>query len=125
MHEIKVLLIDDEVEFVSTLAERLQIRGIGATAVTSGAAALRRIEFVPPQVVVVDLMMPGLSGLDVLQALKERHPEIPVILLTGRGSTKEGIDGMRLGAFDYMMKPLKVEELIEKIEEAVKLSSKT
>jgi len=65
-------------------------------------------------------MMPGLGGLEVLKRIKARHSQIPVILLTGRGSTKEGIKGMQLGAFDYLMKPLDIEELIKKMQEAIK-----
>ena len=114
----KVLLVDDEVEFVRTLAERLQIRGIQALVATDGTEALQVVEEEMPQLVVLDVMMPGLGGLEVLHRLKENHPEIKVILLTGHGSTKEGIQGMHLGAFDYLMKPVRIEELIKKMGEA-------
>jgi DNA-binding response OmpR family regulator len=114
----KVLLVDDEVEFVRTLAERLQIRGIQALVATDGAEALQVVEEEMPQVVVLDVMMPGLGGLEVLHRLRENRPDIKVILLTGHGSTKEGIQGMRLGAFDYLMKPVRIEELILKMSEA-------
>ena len=72
-----------------------------------------------PQVVVLDVMMPGMGGLEVLQRVKSTYPNIEVILLTGIGSTKEGVEGMRLGAFDFLMKPLQIEELIEKIKAAI------
>lgn len=117
--EWKALLIDDEEEFVGTLAERLRMRGIQAEAVTEGQEALAIIEKDPPEVVVLDVMMPGMGGLDVLKLIKRDYPQIQVILLTGRGSTEEGIEGMRLGAFDFMMKPIQIEELIGKMKEAL------
>ena len=119
MENWKVLLVDDEEEFVSTLAERLRMRDIDASSINSGEEALTLIEQDPPEVVVLDLIMPGLGGLEVLQMIRKNHPEIMVILLTGRGSTKEGIDGMRMGAFDYLMKPIQIEELILKMKAAV------
>jgi DNA-binding response OmpR family regulator len=70
----------------------------------------------------LDVMMPGIGGLDVLQQIKRSYPQIQVILLTGRGSTNDGIKGMRLGAFDYMMKPVKIEDLIQKMNEAFQVS---
>jgi DNA-binding response OmpR family regulator len=115
----KVLLVDDEPDFATTLAERLRLRGITATVASDGEEALRQVSENPPQLVVLDMMMPGLGGLGVLRHLKRDHPHLPVILLTGRGSTKDGIEGMRLGALDYLMKPLKIEELIEKMEQAL------
>jgi DNA-binding NtrC family response regulator len=115
----KVLLVDDEKEFVSTLAERLRLRGIQADETGSGEEALRLISEAAPQVVVLDVMMPGMGGLEVLKRVKSTHPEIEVILLTGIGSTKEAVEGMKLGAFDFLMKPLQIEELIEKIRAAI------
>ena len=115
---LKALLVDDEVEFVTTLAERLQIRGIKAQTATDGQEALSMIEKEKPLVVVLDIIMPGISGLKILEYIKKNYPEIQVILLTGRGSTKEGIEGMRLGAFDFLMKPVKIEELIPRMIEA-------
>jgi DNA-binding response OmpR family regulator len=115
MKDWKVLLVDDEEEFVVTLAERLRIRGIQAETELDGAAALNKLETYTPQVVVLDLMMPGMSGLTVLERIKQLYPKMEVILLTGIGSTSEGVAGMKLGAFDYLMKPLQIEELIEKI----------
>ena len=118
LENLKALLVDDEVEFVTTLAERLQIRGIQARTATDGQQALAMIESEKPQVVVLDIMMPGISGLEVLDYIKKNYPNIEVILLTGRGSTKEGIEGMQLGAFDFLMKPVKIEELIPRMLEA-------
>jgi len=118
MENWKVLLVDDEYEFVSTLAERLNLRGIDAAMASDGEEALRMVEEILPRIVVLDLMMPGMSGVEVLQQIKTRHPKICVILLTGHGSTREGIEGMRLGADDYLMKPINIDDLIEKMRKA-------
>ena len=118
MEERKALLVDDEEEFVTTLAERLQLRGIRVLTATDGQEALSLIERVRPQVVVLDIMMPGIGGLEVLQHIKRNYSAIEVILLTGRGTTKEGIEGMRLGAFDFLIKPVSVEELVARLFEA-------
>jgi DNA-binding NtrC family response regulator len=123
MESWKVLLVDDEVEFVSTLAERLGLRGIKAEVALDGEEALKKISINTPQVIVLDVMMPGVSGLEVLRRVKEDYPEIQVILLTGVGSTSDGVQGMRLGAFDFLMKPLQIEQLIQKIGDAVSKKS--
>ncbi|MBC8430884.1 MAG: response regulator [Desulfobacterales bacterium] len=120
MNTMKVLLVDDEEEFVATLAERLELREIQALVATDGESALALIEADTPQIVVLDIIMPGLGGLEVLKRIKAENPHIPVILLTGRGSTKEGIKGMQLGAVDYLMKPINIEELIKKMHAAIK-----
>ena len=119
MQDWTVLLVDDEEEFVSTLAERLRMRGIQARTAGNGEEALRSIAADPPHVVILDVMMPGMSGLDVLRRIKADFTGIEVILLTGIGSTREGVEGMRMGALDYLMKPLQIEELIEKLRDAV------
>lgn len=122
MRDWNVLLVDDEEEFVTTLAERLRLRGIPTRMSTDGEEALRMMEADPPQVVVLDVLMPGLGGLDVLKRMKADYPRVKVILLTGQGSTWDGIQGMRMGVFDYLMKPLNIDELIDKIREAVNSS---
>ena len=119
MNEWNVLLVDDEKEFVTTLSERLHLRGVQSRTAFDGQEALRLIEENPPQVVVLDMMMPGMGGLEVLERIRRRHPDIPVILLTGHSSTQDGMKGMRLGAFDYLVKPLNIGELIEKIRKAM------
>lgn len=118
MKGLKILLVDDESEFVNTLAERLEIRGLEVEIAENGEAALGVFEKGRFDLAVLDLMMPGMSGLDVLKYLKGIDRDIPVILLTGHGSTREGMEGMRLGAFDYLMKPLNIEELISKMKKA-------
>lgn len=121
METWKVLLVDDEEEFVSTLAERLGLRGIDVATASDGEEALRMVEEVRPSIVVLDLMMPGMNGVEVLQQIKRNHPDMRVLLLTGHGSTREGIEGMRLGADDYLMKPINIDELIEKLRMATKV----
>lgn len=118
MEKLRVLLVDDEEDFVSTLSERLQLRNITTLVATDGEEALQIIDTDKPPVVVLDVLMPGMGGLDVLRQIKKSYPHIQVIILTGRGSTKEGIKGMRLGAFDYLMKPVKIEMLMQKMNEA-------
>ena len=118
MDEYRVLIVDDEEELVTTLVERLQLRGINAQAATNGETALKIIDEDPPQVVVLDVMMPGIGGMEILQRMKAQNLKIPVILLTGYGSTEQGLEGMKQGAFDYIMKPCDLNNLISKIREA-------
>jgi DNA-binding response OmpR family regulator len=119
MKNSKILLVDDETEFVSTLAERLNLRGFDVNVATDGESAIQMVEESQPNLMILDLKMPGLGGLEVLKQVKEMNPDIKVILLTGHGSTKEGIEGMNLGASDYLMKPINIEELIPKMQEAI------
>ena len=122
MTTLNALLVDDEEEFVTTLCERLALRGIKARVATDGEQALREVEADPPDVMGLDVMMPGLKGTEVLRRVKAQHPRVQVILLTGHGSAKDGIEGMKLGAFDYLMKPLKIEDLLAKLTEAGQLA---
>ena len=119
MENPKVFLVDDEEEFASTLAERLRLRGFDVDIANDGITALQRIMDNPPHVVLLDVKMPVIGGLEVLARIKSVLPHIPVILLTGVGSTRDGIEGMQAGAFDFLMKPLQIETLIEKISEAL------
>ncbi len=119
MNDARVLLVDDEEEFVSALAERLDIRGIDTRVATDGEQALELVAAQSFDVIVLDVIMPGISGLEVLQRIKEQKIPSAVILLTGHGSTREGLEGMRMGAFDYLMKPLDIDELITKMKEAI------
>ena len=109
----KVLLVDDEVEFASALEERLRMRGIQAEAVYDGEKAIQRIPSDPPDVVVLDVVLPGVGGLEVLKWTKEHYPDVKIMLLTGRGVSQADIEkGISLGAASYFFKPLKIEELI-------------
>ncbi len=113
-----MLIADDEVEFASTIVARLNLRNYTATMANSGKAALTAIEEEQPDVLLLDLKMPDLDGLEVLAGLKEKYPGLAVIILTGHGSFEAGRKGMELGAFDYVMKPVDLNLLITKIEEA-------
>ena len=119
MIKCKVLLVDDEKEFVTALAERLELRGLQVSVAMDGESALSRLETDLPQAVVLDLKMPGLGGLEVLKRIKAQDLHIPVILLTGHGSMQEVKEGMALGAFDHLIKPIDISVLIEKIQQAV------
>ena len=118
MEEFKVLVVDDEDDFRETIVKRLQKRKMTALGAESGEKALELIEAQPFDVVVLDVKMPGLDGIDTLREIKKRKPLIEVILLTGHASMESGIEGMKLGAYDYVMKPANLEELIEKMRQA-------
>jgi DNA-binding NtrC family response regulator len=112
MEPLRVLIVDDEEELVSALAERLNLRGFQARGVTTGAEALAYLADTPCDVVLLDVKMPGLGGLEVIEKIKEEQPNMAVILLTGHGSTQDAEKGMELGAFDYLMKPVKIDALV-------------
>ncbi len=118
MNPLRVLLVDDEEEFVSTVRERLALRDISADGVLNGTDALIFLRQNPYDVVVLDVRMPGMDGLKLLKEIRKNHPGVQVILLTGRGSAKESEIGLREGAFDYLIKPVNIEELIKKMREA-------
>jgi DNA-binding NtrC family response regulator len=118
MDAMRVLFVDDEEELVSAVVERLDLRGVEAVGVTSGAAALQRIEERDFEVVVLDVKMPGLGGLDVIKRIKQRHPAVQVVMLTGHGSSEDAEEGLRLGAFDYLQKPIDIEVLLEVLRKA-------
>ncbi len=119
MNDIEVLLVDDEMEFAETLAERLRLRSFNVTVASRAAEALEAIDSgLRPDVVLLDIKMPGLDGLDALSEFKARDPEVEAILLTGHGAAASSIEGMKRGAFDYLMKPIDIAELIAKIEMA-------
>jgi DNA-binding NtrC family response regulator len=119
MSKTKILIIDDETEFAVTLNERLILRGFDSKAVFRAETAVSLLESGwKPDVVLLDLKMPGLDGLDTLDLIKQLDPSIEVIIVTGHGSTSSGIEGMQKGLFDYLMKPVDIGLLIERIDEA-------
>jgi DNA-binding NtrC family response regulator len=118
MEPLRVLVVDDEQELVEALVERLNMRGVEAFGVTSGSAALARLEAEPFDVVLLDMKMPAPGGLEVLRELKARWPEREVVLLTGHGSIGDVALGMELGAFEYLVKPVDIEALMTVLLEA-------
>ncbi len=119
MDDWTVLLVDDEKEFASTLAERLNLRGLHVETAFSGEEAIQVMAKRPAKIVVLDLMMPGMSGLAVLETLRKSYPDSRIILLTGMGSVSDGVKGMQMGAFDYLMKPVEIDSLMQSIREAM------
>jgi len=118
MTSFKVLIVDDEVDFLESLVRRLKRRQVDATGVTSGEAALEHLARQPAEVVVLDVKMPGMNGIETLREIKKLYPQVEVILLTGHASVESGVEGLTLEAFDYLIKPVKLDELIERIMEA-------
>jgi len=116
MEARKILVVDDEVDFLETLVKRLRRREMEAHGVTSGEEALKILEKEPFDVVILDIKMPkGMDGIEVLRAIKKLRPEAEVLLLTGHASVETSIEGMKLGAFDYLLKPMRLEELLNKL----------
>lgn len=108
-----VLIVDDETEFAATLAERLKLRGFATAVAQDGESALKHLEVEQVNIVLLDVMLPGMHGIEVLRRIKEQRPDLPVILLTGQAGTKDGILGMKLGAAGYLGKPVDIGELLE------------
>jgi len=118
MENLRVLVVDDEADFLETIVKRLQRRKIDACGVDGGKKALEIVENERFDVVVLDILMPGMDGIETLKLLKKKKPFIEVIILTGHGSVESGLQGMQFGAFDYIMKPAELDELLEKIQQA-------
>ena len=118
MENLRVLVVDDEADFLETIVMRLRRRKIDAYGVDSGKKALEIVENERFDVVVLDVLMPGMDGIETLKLLKKKKPFIEVIILTGHGSVESGLQGMQFGAFDYIMKPADLDELLEKIQQA-------
>ena len=114
----KVLLVDDEEDFLSTLAERLETRGLKVNTVTSGEQAVARAGEEGFDLIVLDLAMPGMDGLETLNRIKAKQPDAEIIILSGQGSIRTSIEAMKLGAEDFMEKPVNINELLDKISEA-------
>ena len=121
MIEPSVLVVDDEVQFVETLNKRLVKRGVKVSAAHSGQEALEALAgsgATRTDVVILDVKMPVMDGLETLTAIKKEHPLIEVIMLTGHATVESAIEGMKLGAFDYLMKPCDLDLLMAKLTEA-------
>lgn len=120
MDTFNVLLVDDEVEFLETLVKRLNRRNLTVSGVNSGEKAIEALAQAPVDIVVLDVKMPGMDGLATLKEIKKRFPLIEVIMLTGHASMEVAIEGMEQGAFDYLMKPMDIDELLYKLQDAYK-----
>jgi DNA-binding NtrC family response regulator len=116
--KIKVLLVDDEKEFVEVLSERLEVRGFDVKTAFSGEEALKWVYKAEFDVVLLDVMMPGNNGIEILKEIKHTRPLIHVIMLTGHAKIDTAVRGIELGAYDYLLKPLEIEPLVEKIKMA-------
>ncbi len=111
MKTAKILLVDDEVAFANNIAKLISKRGFEVKTVYDGESAIRAMDEIDFDVVVLDLKMPGLDGLSTLKLIKTKKKEVEVIILTGHGSMESGIDGIEMGAFDFIMKPVRFDDL--------------
>jgi DNA-binding NtrC family response regulator len=118
MEKFRVLLVDDEEDFVRTLSERLQMRDLDSQTAFDGEEALELMEDGIPDVMVLDLKMPGIDGMEVLRRMKKLYPGVQVIILTGHGSDKDEAQARRLGAFEYLQKPVNLEYLMAVLKRA-------
>jgi len=119
----KVLLVDDEKEFVESLSQRLEIRNFDVETALSGDAAIELIRKQDFDVIVLDIVMPGKDGIETLREIKNTKPLLHVILLTGNATVETAIEGMKLGAYDYLMKPAETDDLVNKITKARNLKA--
>jgi two-component system, OmpR family, response regulator CpxR len=118
--KIRVLLVDDEKDFVETLVERLRARNLLVLTAANGDEAIARIQEEDVDVVVLDMLMPGRTGIEVLREMKQIKPLVEIILLTGHATVQSAIEGMSQGAFYYLMKPAEMKKLLEQIAHAYK-----
>jgi DNA-binding NtrC family response regulator len=118
MDTLRVLIVDDEDDFRETIVKRLNARKIQAEGAASGIKALEVVKDKDFDVIVLDVKMPGMDGIETLRHIKKMKPEIEVIMLTGHASVEFGLKGMQLGAFDYVMKPAPLNELLDTIGQA-------
>ena len=117
---IRILLVDDEKDFVEMLSLRLDAVGEKVTPAYSGKECLEILEKMDLDVVILDIKMPGMDGIETLKEIKKRFPLVEVIMLTGHGTTKTAVEGMKLGAFDYLLKPAEFNDLVVKLQGARK-----
>lgn len=120
MKEFKVLMVDDEEDFVKTLAERMKMRDLDSDIALDGEQALQIVEDQIPDVMVLDLKMPGIDGMEVLRRVRKAYPQVQVVILTGHGSEKDEAEAKRLGAFAYLQKPVDLEKLVQTLRNAYK-----
>ena len=118
MEEMKMMLVDDEERFLSTTKKLLSRKGYEVLTASSGAEALEKLRANRVHVVILDVKMPGMDGIETLRAIKRTYPLVEVIMLTGHATVESAVEGLKTGATDYLMKPSDIHALIEKAEEA-------
>ena len=118
MDEMRIMLVDDEEGFLSTTKNVLERKGINVTTAMSGSEALEKLTQEKIDVVILDVKMPGMDGVSALKAIKSRYSSVEVIMLTGHGTVESALEGLRSGASDYLTKPIDIDELVAKAEEA-------
>jgi len=123
MNDFRVLFVDDEVDFLDTLLKRMRKRRVNVSGVKSGEDALEWLSGNIADVVVLDVRMPGMDGIETLRAIKKLNPLVEIIMLTGHANLEVARKGMELGAFDYLMKPIDIDELLYKVQDACKKKS--
>ena len=123
MKACSILLVDDEEDFRETLVKRMRKREVAVTGAESGEEALEWLDRHPTDVVILDVRMPGMNGIQVLKEIKNRHPLIEVIMLSGHADVNVAIEGMEIGAFDYLMKPIEIDALLYKVQDAYRKKS--
>ena len=123
MRDFRVLLVDDEQEFIETLAERLEMREFHTKLALDGEQALEEVQDDEPDVMLLDLKMPGISGMEVLRKVKKAYPGIQVVILTGHGTDEHEEQAKRLGAYAYLQKPVALDRLAKILREAFESSS--
>ena len=119
MAELKMLLVDDEIDFLEPMAARLAKRNVLCRTARSGEEALEVLGKERLNCAVIDVKMPGMGGLELLRRMRREFPDLAVILLTGHASVESGVQGMELGAFDYLMKPVDLDELLDTVRRAI------
>jgi DNA-binding NtrC family response regulator len=119
MNKINVLLVDDEEDLVTALVDRLNIRGFNADACVNFNDAINQIEKKKYDIIIIDVKLRGINGIRLMKIMKESQPSLKVILITGHGTEAEGREGIMLGAYDYLIKPVDIDTLTEKIRKAV------
>ena len=123
MDDFTVLFVDDEVDFLDTLLKRMKKRQVNVSGVKSGEEALEWLAKNTADVIVLDVRMPGMDGIRTLKEIKKLNPLVEIIMLTGHANLEVAREGMQLGAFDYLMKPIDIDELLYKVQDAFKKKS--
>ena len=115
---VKILLVDDEKDFTEALSERMEARGFRVEIADSGPVAIEKVKEQSYDAIILDLAMPEMDGIDVLKILLKKNPDLQIIFLTGHATLEKGIEAVKLGAVDFMEKPVDIETLLEKVNEA-------